>query len=209
MSRRLARRQRNGLWALVLLVIVGLLAFGTLSRGEPSADQRVRTLEEQIRCPQCHSQSVAQSDTPSARGVKTIIKDQVKAGRSNEEILDYVAATYGRDVLLDPKGSGFSALVWAAPVVVVVAALAGLVYRFGDWRPDDTEVTDADRDLVAAALTRPATDAAAGDGSGDDEGAIGDGGAVGDGEDDVEPGDRADDPSAGDAAGDGSDGSEP
>ncbi|MEO6989084.1 MAG: cytochrome c-type biogenesis protein [Aquihabitans sp.] len=147
-----AASRRKVLWGLLAMVVVGALTFGTLNQGEPSEGARARALEETIRCPQCRSQSVAQSDTPSARGVSTVIRDQIAAGRTDEEIRDFVASSYGREVLLEPSGSGFSGLVWALPVVMIVVAVAGLVYRFGDWRPATTSVTAADRSLVAAAL---------------------------------------------------------
>lgn len=147
-----AASRRNLLWGLLALVVVGALAFGTLDQGEPSDGARTRALEESIRCPLCRGQSVAQSDAPSARGVSTVIRDQIAAGRTDDEIRDFVASSYGREVLLNPSGSGFSGLVWALPVVMVVIAVAGLVYRFGDWRPSTAKTTAADRSLVAAAL---------------------------------------------------------
>lgn len=145
---------RRILWAVVGVLVVGLLIVGVSDQGERTLDQRARDLEEQVRCPQCRSQSVAQSETPSARGVKVVIRDQLDAGRTDEEILDYIASSYGREVLLDPPGSGFSGLVWALPAVVAIAAVAGLVIRFRDWRPGGrSEVSGADRDLVAGALS--------------------------------------------------------
>lgn len=152
MSSQISSSRRNLLWGLLAVVVVSALAFGTLNQGEPSDGARARALEESIRCPQCRSQSVAQSETPSARGVKTVIRDQIAAGRTDEEIRDFVASSYGREVLLEPSGSGFSGLVWALPVVMVVVAVAALIYRFGDWKPSSRTVSSADRSLVAAAL---------------------------------------------------------
>ena len=155
-------QRRRALWILLGVVVIALLAVGVVDQDQRSVDQRARDLQEQVRCPQCRSQSVAQSETPSARGVKVVIRDQLGAGRSDEEILDFIAASYGREVLLDPPGSGFSGLVWALPVVVGIVAVAGLVVRFRDWRPGSTrQVSGADRDLVAGALSsrRLGTDA--------------------------------------------------
>ena len=52
-------------------------------------------------------------------------------------------------------------MVWALPVIFVVVAVAGLVYRFRDYRPSARNVTQADRDLVADALDHPAAQPAA------------------------------------------------
>lgn len=156
--------RRTGMWALLAVVVVAALAFGTLDQGEPSADQRARRLEESIRCPQCRSQSVAQSDTPSARGVKTVIQDQIAAGRTDEEIRDFVASAYGREVLLEPSGSGFSGVVWGLPVAVAIVAVGGLVYRFRDWRPATAQAASpADEALVTAALAKRQSDSSAGE----------------------------------------------
>jgi cytochrome c-type biogenesis protein CcmH len=141
------------------VVVVGLLAVGTLGGAPPTAAERARNLEETIRCPSCASQSVANSDTPSAEGVKVLIRERIAAGDSDEEIRDYIASRYpsGRQLLLDPAGKGFGALVWGVPVAFAIAAVAALVVRFRDWRPRDVPVTAADRELVAAALaTAPA-----------------------------------------------------
>ena len=147
------RTRRNALWAVLAVVVVALLAVGVLDQDERSDAQRARDLQEQVRCPQCRSQSVAQSETPSAKGVKTVIRDQIAAGRSDEEILDYIASSYGRRRAARPTRIGVQRPAWALPAVVVVLAVAGLVVRFRGWRPgEQPEVSGADRDLVADAL---------------------------------------------------------
>ena len=84
--------------------------------------------------------------------VRALIKDRIAAGASDDEIRDYVASRYGRAILLDPPGTGFSALVWALPIVMVLVAVAALVLRFGAWSTGVLHATDADRNLVADAL---------------------------------------------------------
>lgn len=144
-----------GPWALMGVVVVALLAIGSLGGDPPTLDERAQNLEESIRCPSCASQSVANSDAPSAEAVRVLIRERLEAGDSNEEIRDYVASRYpnGRQLLLDPTGEGFGALVWALPVVGLIVAVAALVRRFGDWRPTALEATTEDRELVAAALS--------------------------------------------------------
>lgn len=156
-----AGRSRSALmvwlpWVAMALVVVVALGIGTLGSGEPSEEARIRRLEETIRCPQCASQAVAHSETPSARGVKVVIRERIAMGNTDEEIRDFIASRYGRDVLLEPSGTGFSAVVWALPVVVVIVAVGGLAYRFRDWRPTDLPLTDEDRARVEAARSRSA-----------------------------------------------------
>lgn len=141
-------------WGVMAAVVVALLTVGSLGGDPPTLDDRAQGLEETIRCPSCASQSVANSDAPSAEAVRVLIRERLEAGDSDEEIRDYVASRYpnGRQLLLDPSGEGFGALVWALPVVAAVVAVAALVRRFGDWRPGTLDATDDDRALVAAAL---------------------------------------------------------
>jgi cytochrome c-type biogenesis protein CcmH len=136
------------------VVVAALLAIGSLGGDPPTLEERARNLEESIRCPSCASQAVANSDAPSAEAVRILIRERLEMGDSDEEIRDYVASRYpnGRQLLLDPAGSGFGALVWALPVVAAIVAVAALVRRFGDWRPTHVSATDADRALVEAAL---------------------------------------------------------
>ncbi len=136
------------------VVVVALLAVGSLGGEPPTLEDRAQNLEESIRCPSCASQSVANSDAPSAEAVRVLIAERLEAGDSDEEIRDYVASRYpnGRQLLLDPSGEGFGALVWALPVVAAVVAVAALVRRFGDWRPGALDATAEDRALVDAAL---------------------------------------------------------
>ena len=143
-------------WIAMAAVVVVALAIGTFGGGERTEAERIQALEESIRCPSCKSQSVANSETPSAKGVKVVIRERIAAGDTDEEIRDYVASRYpdGRQMLLDPAGSGLGALLWGVPVAAAIVAVAALVMRFRDWRPGDRAVTADDRELVADALAR-------------------------------------------------------
>lgn len=147
-------------WIAMAIVVLGALAIGTFGQSEPTDAERAQHLAETIRCPSCRSQAVASSDTPASKAVRDLIADRIAAGDTDEEIRDYVASRFpGQDLLLDPSGSGFSALVWALPVVFVIAAVAGLAFRFAGYRSAALAASDADRDLVAAALAGPAAGA--------------------------------------------------
>ena len=155
-------------WIAMAVVVVVALAIGTFGQSEPTPEERAQNLAESIRCPSCKSQSVASSDTPSSQGVRLLIEERIEAGDSDEQIRDFVASRYSREILLDPAGSGFGALVWALPVIFVVVAVTGLIVRFRDYRPGGRSVTQADRDLVAGALDGPGTPAATGSGAAED-----------------------------------------
>jgi cytochrome c-type biogenesis protein CcmH len=144
-------RRWGGWLAIAAVALVGL-GIAVYSPGPPSAEARERRLEQSVRCPQCSGQSVASSDAASATAVRKLIVQQVAAGRSDEEIRDYLAGRYGQEILLDPSNKGFDALVWGIPVTAAIIAIGALVYRFRDWRPGDRHATADDRVLVEDAL---------------------------------------------------------
>jgi cytochrome c-type biogenesis protein CcmH len=144
-------------WIALAVVVVVALGIGTFGQAEPTEAERAQNLAETIRCPSCRSQSAASSDTPSSEAVRSLIVERIDEGDSDEEIRDFVASRYGREVLLDPSGGGVSALVWALPVVMVIVAVAGLVYRFRDYRPGGASASDDDRRLVDEAMAASST----------------------------------------------------
>lgn len=141
-------------WFVLLVVLFGALAAGTVDDTGPRTEgQRIRGLNESIKCPQCLGQSVADSDATAARAIRQEISRRVTEGQSDAEIRDYLASRYGDDVLLTPSSDGLTGLVWFLPVALFVIALAGLAAVFRRWRGDAAPaVTDADRTLVADAL---------------------------------------------------------
>jgi cytochrome c-type biogenesis protein CcmH len=148
-------RRRLAGWLALVLVIAGALVVGTVNeRGPRSPGDRVRNLAESIACPRCDGQSVADSDSDAAEGVRSLIEQRIAEGASDAQIRDELAAAYGEQVLLTPGRSGVASLVWALPVVALVAAVAGLALAFRRWRGGGgAPATDADRALVEAART--------------------------------------------------------
>lgn len=134
------------------VIVVVALAVGTIGQSQPSDAERAQQIASTIRCPSCRSQAASSSDTPSSQAVRALIKERIAAGDTDEQIRDFVASRYGREVLLDPSGSGFGGLVWALPVVLVIVAVAGLIIRFQGYGSVHRTATASDRALVAEAL---------------------------------------------------------
>lgn len=145
---------RRGIWVLLGVVAVVALAIGARGTGPQSDEERLWSIANGVRCPQCAGQSVANSDVPAARALRDQIRGDIEAGRSDDAIRARLAdGAYGEDILLNPPRSGFAALVWVVPVVVVVVAFGGLALAFRRWeRVGPSGPSVGDRDLVAAAL---------------------------------------------------------
>jgi cytochrome c-type biogenesis protein CcmH/NrfF len=141
-------------WVLLAVVLVGALAVGTLAGDEPvTPADRVLALSTSIRCPQCLGQSVAESDVTVSREIRRDIARRVEEGQTDDEIRAYYASSFGEDALLSPSSSGIGGLVWALPVVVLVAGAAGIVLALRRWSASgDPDASDDDRALVAEAL---------------------------------------------------------
>lgn len=122
-------------WVALTIVAVGALAYGTVDdRPAASTEDRVQAVAATIRCPQCRSQSAADSDAPTAQAVRVEIAERVDAGESDDEIRAYFASRYGDQILLTPPAEGVGSLVWVLPVVATVLAGAGLAWAFVRWR---------------------------------------------------------------------------
>lgn len=137
--------------AVVVAVVVA--AAGSAPR-TGRGDQRRFALASQLKCLQCVGESVGASQAPLAVKFRIEIDRQMRQGRTDDEILNYFAQRYGRQVLETPPAGGLGALVWVVPVVAVAMALAALVATFGRWARERAAVapTEADEQLVAAAL---------------------------------------------------------
>ena len=122
-------------YGLMALVAVVALAVGTLDEGSArTTEERVLAVASTIRCPQCRSQSSADSDVAAARAVRVEIAERIDAGESDDEIRDYFASTFGEEILLNPPASGIGALVWVVPVVVTIIGGVALGFAFRRWK---------------------------------------------------------------------------
>lgn len=101
---------------------------------DPEREARVQRLGKLIRCPMCQALSIADSNSPSARAQLEKVRELVREGRSDEEVLEYFVARYGEFALLEPKKEGLNLAVWIAPLALLligVLVIASQVRRRG------------------------------------------------------------------------------
>lgn len=143
---------RRAAWAVLGLVVLVALAIGVTDREPRTPDERARAIGEQIMCPACSGERVADSQAPVAINIRKQIATRIKEGRSDAEIKDALVAAYGERIELNPPKTGLAGLVWVLPVAGLVAAVAGLVVVFRRWRvAGDAAATDEDRALAERA----------------------------------------------------------
>ena len=144
-------------WVVLLIVVASVLAVGsTRSAGPQTQEERIDAVARRVACPVCNGESVFESRSRASRAIRNEITDLVRATEAtDDQIIAGLENTYGADVLLVPKATGFDALIWVLPAVAFVLGVAGLAVAFRRWKLQadaNVDPTDADRDLVAAAL---------------------------------------------------------
>jgi cytochrome c-type biogenesis protein CcmH len=88
---------------------------------DPALEARARALSRELRCMVCQNQSIDDSDAPLARDLRVLVRERLKAGDSDEKVLDFLTARYGEFVLLRPRFSERTALLWMAPAAILLA----------------------------------------------------------------------------------------
>lgn len=97
---------------------------------DPALEQRARDLSYQIRCVVCQSQSIAESDADIAHDMRNLIREQIAAGRSDQEIRDFLVARYGDFVLFEPPFKASTYVLWLGPFALLGVGLAGILVYF-------------------------------------------------------------------------------
>jgi len=87
---------------------------------DPAQEARAQKIMQQLRCLVCQNQSIVESDAELAGDLRQIVREQVKAGASDQQIMDFMTSRYGDWVLLKPPFRGKSLLVWIGPLLILL-----------------------------------------------------------------------------------------
>ena len=127
----MAHRHNNRAWRIgvALVMAVTLLAVGIAAAKDPEA--RAQAIAAQLRCPVCQNESVADSPSALAAQMRTLIREKVATGETDQQIVDYFVSKYGEWILLEPPRRGLLWIVWLAPAVALLGgAVLALSYVF-------------------------------------------------------------------------------
>ena len=83
---------------------------------DPVLEERARDLSAKLRCMVCQNQSIDDSDAPLARDLRILVRERLVAGDSDDEVISFLVDRYGEFVLLNPRFGMHTALLWGAPV---------------------------------------------------------------------------------------------
>lgn len=146
--------------AMVLLAGPAAAAIGdTVYRlDDPELEDRARRIGRGLRCLVCQNESIEDSDASLARDLRTLVREQLAAGASDEDVVRFVHQRYGDFVLLRPPVNFYTALLWATPALALAGGLLAI------WRlrrrvagVGEVELTEAERARLAQLA--PALDA--------------------------------------------------
>ena len=107
---------------------------------DPALEARARVISEGLRCLVCQNQSIDDSEAPLARDLRLLVRERLKAGDSDQEVVDFIVARYGEFVLLKPRFEPHTLLLWLATPAVFLAAILLLLtaYRRRKSAPEQT-----------------------------------------------------------------------
>jgi cytochrome c-type biogenesis protein CcmH len=114
--------------AIALLSGAALAADAVPTEKDAVAASRVVRLSEKLRCLVCQNQSIADSSAELAQDLRRQIREQVAAGKTDDQIVEYMVARYGDFVLYEPPVTATTVLLWAGPALLLVVGFAGLVH---------------------------------------------------------------------------------
>jgi cytochrome c-type biogenesis protein CcmH len=97
---------------------------------DPALEARARALSAGLRCLVCQNQSIDDSDAPLAKDLRVLVRERLKAGDSDDEIIAFVVSRYGDFVLLKPRFTSHTWLLWLATPILLLLAIVGILYGY-------------------------------------------------------------------------------
>ncbi|SEH24195.1 cytochrome c-type biogenesis protein CcmH [Rhizobium sp. NFR12] len=123
---------------------------------DPALEQRARQISTQLRCMVCQNQSIDDSNAELARDLRVLVRERLTDGDTDGQVIDYVVSRYGEFVLLNPRVSARTIILWALPIGALVIGIVAL-FVFIRTRPNTRSIaalTDAEKKRIDELLKR-------------------------------------------------------
>jgi cytochrome c-type biogenesis protein CcmH len=149
---------------LAFALVIGLLSPTPLLAVQPDEmlsnpvqEARARALSRELRCMVCQNESIDDSEAPLAHDLRVLVRERIKAGDSDAQIIDFLVARYGEFVLLKPRLSWHTAVLWGLPPVLLLVGgalvLVSLTRRNYSLSGDDAKLSTVEEKRVANILS--------------------------------------------------------
>jgi cytochrome c-type biogenesis protein CcmH len=135
-----------------------IAAFAAVSAGavepdemlsDPALEARAREISRELRCVVCQSQNIDDSNAPLAKDMRVLVRERLKAGDADEEVIQYFVDRYGEYVLLKPRLRKSTVFLWAAPLAALLAAAGAVAAYFAMMRKRTSATSTAPRSGAA------------------------------------------------------------
>ncbi|WP_144394916.1 cytochrome c-type biogenesis protein [Pleionea sediminis] len=118
-------------------------------------EERYLQLIEELRCPKCLNQSIADSNAGISEDLRNLVYEKIKAGDTDKEIRLYLSERYGDFILYKPDVSGANLLLWFGPIVIILMVFIMVVLKIKSKARDaakPTEMSDSELERVQKLL---------------------------------------------------------
>ena len=119
---------------------------------DPALEQRVMAIAGELRCLVCQNQTIADSNADLAADLRNQVREKVRAGQSDRQIIDFMVERYGDFVLYRPPFKATTMLLWLGPLLLLAAGLAILFRRLARPRVKSDEPTADERERARRLL---------------------------------------------------------
>ena len=147
-----------------LCLIIALLTFAAVPcaiavepdevLSDAALEARARALSKELRCMVCQNQSIDDSEAPLARDLRILVRERLQTGDSDRQVIDFLVARYGEFVLLKPRFSLHTALLWLGPAAVMLIGALGLLVLARRYRANSAATAEGQQGLSAAEAAR-------------------------------------------------------
>ena len=121
---------------------------------DATLETRARALSKELRCMVCQNQSIDDSEAPLARDLRILVRERLQAGDSDRQVIDFLVARYGEFVLLRPRFSWHTAVLWLGPAAMLLIGGCAVLVLAHRYRANAATAAQAQQGLTAAEAAR-------------------------------------------------------
>lgn len=122
-------------WVMMIMIFAGMMMLASYplysaqaispeeQMADPLDETRARDLAAELRCLVCQNQTVDDSDADFAITIRSIIRDQISAGKSDNDILDFLRQRYGDYILFNPPLNRMTFILWLTPFILLIGGI--------------------------------------------------------------------------------------